>query len=351
MHRTAFVWSDDYYKYSFPDDHPFKSLRESMAKRYLEDRGAFHYIDIVSPQLVSDDILQIVHSREYIEFVRKKSLEGIGYLDEGDTPAFKGIYEASLVRISGSVTALNLLLNGEYEHTINIGGGFHHAKRNKAGGFCVFNDVALVAKLAENKLSKIAIVDIDGHHGDGTQELLYDDDKVLKISLHMYHPNFFPGSGSVNEIGTGKASGYTVNVPLPPGTGDDGYLLAFNEVVVPILERYKPEVIILMEGGDSHFDDPLVELKLSTYGYLDVVTKVHNIAHRYAGGKLLMLGGGGYNYDATARTWVLSIAQIADIYDAEYELLHDQYHTKSSSFVMDRIKYIISQLKKIHSLD
>lgn len=350
MHKSAFIWSDRYYDYSFPGDHPYKSLRESLAKKLLEERGAFHYIDLIEPQLISEDVLQIIHSREYIEFVKSKSLEGKGYLDEGDTPAFKGIYEAALIRVSGSVTALKVVEDGSYVHGINIGGGYHHAKRDKAGGFCVFNDVALIAKMAEKNFSKIAIVDIDGHHGDGTQELLYDDPNVLKISLHMFHKNFFPGGGDINEIGSGKGKGYTVNIPLPPGTADDAYLLAFNEVVVPILERYKPELIILMVGGDSHFNDPLVELKLSTYGYLDVIKKVHELSHKYSNGRIIMLGGGGYNYDATARVWAIAVAEIANIYDIEYEHLHDCCYTKSSQFVLEKVKNVVQQLKNIHSL-
>jgi len=351
LRKTAFIWTDEYYNYSFPDYHPFKSLRESMTKRLLEERSAFHFITLIEPKPISEEVLQLVHSKEYIEFVKYKSKEGQGYLDDGDTPAFKGIYEAALIRISGSVKALELIKGGEFNHAINIGGGFHHAKRNRAAGFCVFNDVALIAKLGENSFSKIAIVDIDGHHADGTQELLIDDDKVLKISLHMFHPNFFPGSGDVNEIGVGKGEGYTINIPLPPGTGDDGYLLAFDEIVIPVIERYKPELIILITGGDSYFNDPLVELKLSTHGYLDVVTKVHHLAHKYSSGRLIMLGGGGYNYDATARIWTISIAEIAGIYDLEYETLHDPFSTKSSQFVMEKIRSTIDRIKKIHSFN
>jgi len=167
----------------------------------------------------------------------------------------------------------------------------------------------------------------------------------------MFHPNFFPGSGDVNEIGVGKGEGYTINIPLPPGTGDDGYLLAFDEIVIPVIERYKPELIILITGGDSYFNDPLVELKLSTHGYLDVVTKVHHLAHKYSSGRLIMLGGGGYNYDATARIWTISIAEIAGIYDLEYETLHDPFSTKSSQFVMEKIRSTIDRIKKIHSFN
>jgi len=350
MHKTAFVWDDRYLEYSFPGDHPFKSLRESMTKKLLEERGAFHYIDVVPPKIISEDLLYIVHSKEYIEFVKEKSKEGKGLLDEGDTPAFKGIYEAALVRVSGTVTALELVKDGKYNHAINIGGGFHHAKRSAAAGFCVFNDVALAIKIAEKYFDRIALIDIDGHHGDGTQYLLYDDPHVLKVSLHMYHPRFFPGTGSEEEIGENEAKGYSINIPLPPGTGDDMYLYAFNEIVVPKVKEFRPDIIFLLNGGDSYYEDPLVELKLSTKGYLEVVKIVHELAHQLSNGRLVMTGGGGYNYEATARIWTLSIAEIASLDFTEYESLEDCCMIASREFVKNKVVETVQKLKKIHGL-
>lgn len=350
MHKTAFIWDERYLDYSFPGDHPFKSLRESMTKKFLEDRGAFHYIDIVYPKLINESVLEIIHSKEYIEFVKKKSEEGKGLLDEGDTPAFKGIYEAALIRVSGTITALDLIKEGKYAHTINIGGGFHHAKRSSASGFCVFNDVALAIKLAEKDFKKIVLIDIDGHHGDGTQYLLFNDPNVLKVSLHMYHPRFFPGTGNEEEIGSDEGAGYTINIPLPPGTADDMYLYAFNEIVVPKVREFKPDIIFLLNGGDSYYEDPLVELKLSTKGYLKVVKTVHSLAHQLSNGRLIMTGGGGYNYEATARIWTLSIAEIASLDFIEYESLEDCCFLASREYIKNKVMEIVNKLKKIHGL-
>ncbi|NON63200.1 acetoin utilization protein AcuC, partial [Acidianus sp. DSM 29099] len=224
-------------------------------------------------------------------------------------------------------------------HAINIGGGFHHAKRSRAEGFCVFNDVAIIAKIAEKKY-RTAIVDIDGHHGDGTEELLKNDN-ILKVSLHMFHRGFFPGTGNLEDNDE-----KTVNIPLPPGTADDAYLLAFNEIAMPILEEYRPELLIIMEGGDSHFDDPLVELKLSTHGYLNVIKELHSLSHKVSG-KIILLGGGGYNYDATARTWVISIAELTGIQSIEVDTLHDCCNTVSSPFVMEKVKDTIQKIKQV----
>lgn len=343
--KSVFVWHENYLDYSFPGAHPFKSLRESMARKLMEERGFFHEIDVVTPSPVSEELLEKIHDMRYIEFVKHMSEKGVGYLDQGDTPAFKGIYEAAKIRVGGSVKSLEMIEKG-YDFAINIGGGFHHAKRASAAGFCVFNDVALIAKLAEKKY-KVAIVDIDGHHGDGTQELLYDDNRVLKISLHMYHKNFFPGTGNYDEIGEGNGRGFTLNVPLPAGTADDAYLYAFRETVVRKLKKFKPELTIIVAGGDSHFGDPLVELRLSTRGYQDVIKETLDAI---GNSKIILLGGGGYNYEATARIWTIITAEIAGIYSSEVDILHDCCHTASTSFVKNRVKEVVEKVKEIHNL-
>ncbi|AAY79632.1 acetoin utilization protein AcuC [Sulfolobus acidocaldarius] len=345
--NVAFLWDYDYLKYSFPGNHPFKALRETMAKKILEERGAFHYMDVIKPDLISEEDLLKVHSRDYIQLVKKKSEEGTGYLDDGDTPAFKGMYEGALSRTSGTVTTIKLL--DKYDVVFNIGGGFHHAKYSSASGFCVFNDVALAIKIAQEKYNRIALIDIDGHHGDGTQYMLFDDPNSLKISLHMYHRGFFPGTGNYDEIGRGRGEGLVLNVPLPPGTGDKEYLKAFTETVIPKVESYKPDLIIILNGGDSHFTDPLVELKLTNKGYVDVISLLKDLAQRFKS-KIVMTGGGGYSYEATAKIWVLSIATLAELGLSDYEDLEDPSYTVSSDFVVKKVNEVVEKIKGIHGL-
>ena len=182
-----------------------------------------------------------VHPPEYVEHVRRRDAEGRGSLDGRETPAWRGVFERALIAVGGSLEGADLIGSGAATHVFNPGGGLHHARRAATAGFCIFNDVALaVHRLrADYGLARVAVVDVDGHHGDGTQELLYDQ-PVLTLSLHQYDGRFFPGTGSVDEVGWGHGFGYSVNAGLPRHTGDDGYLAAFGAIVPAALRRYRP---------------------------------------------------------------------------------------------------------------
>jgi len=347
MHETAFIWSDGFLNYSFPGDHPFKSYREKKVRELLDVTGLSNFVTLIEPDPPTEDQVLSVHDREYVNLVKTLSIKGEGLLDSGDTPAFKGIFEASLLRVSGTITAVRLIAEGKFVHAFNVGGGLHHAKKNSASGFCVFNDVAIGVKKAEKKFDRVAIVDLDGHHADGTQQLLYSDPRSLKVSLHMYHRGFFPGTGDVDESGEGEGENLTVNVPLPPGTGDEAYLLAFDEIVMPRLRAYSPQLIFVVLGGDSHYSDPLVELKLSTHGYMQVLKKIHSFAESRSGGRLILLGGGGYNYDATARIWTLGLAEILGIDNDSIRSLHDPFPTTTIPFTYNKVLQVIERLKEL----
>ncbi|BBD72799.1 acetoin utilization protein AcuC [Sulfodiicoccus acidiphilus] len=349
MHETAFLWSDDFLKYSFPDDHPFKAERERITRELLFTMGLVDKIEILEPDPAGEEDLLIVHKKEYVKFVESVSNEGKGFLDQGDTPAFKGIFDASLVRVGATLKALDLVSKGRFRHAMNIGGGLHHAKPSAASGFCVFNDVAIGVKRAEERFNRVAVIDLDGHHADGTQEILYSDPKSFKVSLHMYHRGFFPGSGDVNERGEGPGEGLVLNVPLPPGTADDAYVAAFKEVVLPRLLSFSPQLLFVVIGGDSHYSDPLVELKLSTFGYLEVVKMIHELAHTFADGRLILLGGGGYNYEATARIWILGLAEVLGL-SPQVNILHDPEPTRSIPFTYNKVMELIEKMKRLPPL-
>jgi acetoin utilization protein AcuC len=261
----------------------------------------------------------LVHDQHYIDAVRRLSSgelsqdlrRGLGGLDN---PVFLGMHEAS-ARIAGaSLAAARAVHEGVSEHAINIAGGLHHAMRDRASGFCVYNDPALaIAWLLAQGVDKIAYVDVDVHHGDGVEAAFWDDSRVLTISLHETGRTLFPQTGFSDDIGGSGAQGSAVNVPLPPGTGDNAWLRAFHAVVPPLVQAWQPQVLVSQHGCDSHFLDPLAHLTLSVDGQRMAYEAVHELAHRHAGGRWIATGGGGYEIvDVVPRAWTHLLAIAAE---------------------------------------
>ncbi|MEM2925145.1 MAG: acetoin utilization protein AcuC [Methanocellales archaeon] len=323
---TALIFSEEYAKQAFTEL-PITS-RYSYFCNLLKQLGVLEVegkVKLYPPRPATLEELLLVHSREYIEFVKRMSEKGEGYLDYGDTPAYKGCFELSCLRTGGSLVGAELIMKNEASHAFNPGGGFHHATRDAAGGFCIFNDVVMSVRYLQQKwgIERIAIVDIDGHHADGTQYLLYTE-PILKISLHRYG-FIYPGTGNFNEIGAAEGTGYSVNIPLPRKTTHEAYLYAFNEVVVPLLEKYQPEIIINQFGTDGHFQDPLVGLALTTKTYEAIANIMHGLAHKLCNGKYLILGGGGYNPSNVARCWAIMFTAVSEALPRErYLELYDE---------------------------
>jgi acetoin utilization protein AcuC len=284
------------------------------------------------------------------------SERGFGYLDYGDTPAKKELYEGACRVVGGSILAAKLVMNGDANHAFNPGGGLHHAKSENAAGFCVFNDIAIIIRYLQQNhgIKKIAVVDIDGHHGDGTQEILYHE-PILKISSHRI--GIFPGTGYIGELGEGKGKGYSVNIPLLPGTGDEAYLHTLREVIQPLLESYRPEVLINQYGVDGHYQDPLVGLALTTRSYEEVAKTMHSIAHNLCDGRLLVVGGGGYNVRNTARCWAIMFVTICEHLSKKhlerYRSLFDVTRLEDTQ-IFEKTKEIVKDVRRkifpIHGL-
>ena len=315
-YKICIAYSDDYLRYYFGPTHPYKPLREKMFYEYLVKFNLINHpcIKIIKPEVVNENILKLVHTEEYIQFVKEMSEIGMGYLDYGDTPAFKGIYEAAAIRVDGTIKCVDYIMKGECNYGFNPGGGFHHARSNKAAGFCVFNDIVIAVRYLQKyyNVNRIAIFDMDVHHADGTQELLYKE-PILKISTHMYTGYFYPGTGTFYEIGEDAGYGYSINIPLLPSSGDDIYQYLFDEIVIPILEKYEPEFIIVQIGCDSLEGDLLGALKLTSDSYIHAIEKLKEIAKKYSGNRMLLLGGGGYNFENTAKNWLLTIIKLCEI--------------------------------------
>jgi acetoin utilization protein AcuC len=347
MERLALTYSDKYINYNFGIGHPFNPHREQRLVELLREHGLVGtYVDIIEPPLAADDELMLVHTKDYINYVKGASESGIGYLDYGDTPAFKGIHEAAAVRVGGTLLAAKLVHSEKYLHAFNPGGGFHHAKPSEAAGFCVYNDIAIAVRwLRSQGIRRVAIVDVDVHHADGTQNVFNNED-VLLISTHGYDGGFYPGTGWIDEDGIDSGKGLKVNIPLPPRTGDDVYSMVIDEIIKPMLERYMPEFVILQFGVDAHVDDELGILNLTTASYLKVLNLVHDIAHRFSGGRLVLTGGGGYNVWNTVKTWFLAVVALTEpttinkyssYMDSEPTTTPGRYY-EEALYVMDAVK-------------
>jgi len=315
LDKMGIVYGDVYLKYDFGRGHPLNPYRVKLFFDLLRCYGLLERVEHAEPRMASEEELLLVHSREYIERVKRLSEKGHGMLDFGDTPAFKGMFEASCYLVGGTLVAVDMVMSGRCSHAFNPGGGLHHADRDRGAGFCVFNDVAIAVRhlLDRWKAKKVMVLDVDVHHGDGTQWILYSEPRALKVDFHESGHFLYPGTGFVDEMGEGEGYGFMVNVPLPPRTHDDAYLYAFKEIVPVLAEEFKPDVIVHQCGVDAHFEDPLAHLALTTRAYAEIAEVVHEIAHRVAGGRYVMVGGGGYNVATVARAWTIMVSKVLGV--------------------------------------
>ncbi len=317
MRRAAFVYDDALSRHVYRPDHPLKPIRYRYTYELLEAYGVFGLsnTELVPPGEATDDDLRLVHDPEYIEAVkslsrgeRRYNPARYNFSEWGDNPVFPGMYEASKLVVGASLKAMELVVEGSFPIAFNIAGGLHHAMPDRASGFCIFNDPAVVIAHLVNRGYRVAYVDIDAHHGDGVQYIFYGTDRVLTISIHESGRFLFPGTGDVQEVGMGKGRGYSVNIPLAPYTDDEVWLWAFDQVVPPLIEAFRPDVVVAQLGVDAHRDDPLTHLALTTYGFIEAVRRIIRFSPR-----LVALGGGGYNLSVVPRAWTLAYAEFAGI--------------------------------------
>lgn len=311
--RTAAIWDERYLAYDF-GDHPLNPVRLDLTVRLARELGVFERLHVTAPEPADEAQLLTIHDAAYIDAVREASADpsfsGFG-LGTTDDPVFAGMYEASALVAGGSAQAARAMWSGGFDHAVNIAGGLHHAMRGYASGFCIFNDVVLaIRELLAAGAEKVAYVDIDVHHGDGVQAAFYDDPRVLTISLHQDPRTLFPGTGLPNEVGAGDAQGTAVNVALPPGTDDAGWLRAFRAIVPGAVRAFAPDVLVSQCGCDTHHEDPLANLELTVDGQRTAIAAMHALAHQVAGGRWLAFGGGGYGLvRCVPRTWTHLLAE------------------------------------------
>jgi len=307
--KLAIVYSDAYQKYNFGPTHPLRPTRLKLTYELMRETNLFSSpdVEIIEPRQATREELLLFHDEEYVELVEDVSKSGEGFLDLGDTPAFEGCYEASALAAGASLSAVDAVMSGSAEHSMNIAGGLHHAHPSRASGFCIFNDPAITIAYLKKKYSiqKVLYLDVDAHHGDGVMYGFYGDAGVLDVDFHEDGHHLFPGTGSTEETGEGEAVGLKVNVPLPPFTGNEPYMNLFREVVPKIVRKYRPNVLLLQCGADAHANDLLAHLQLTTKAYNEIADTIHELAHEVADGHLIVFGGGGYNQANVARTWTL----------------------------------------------
>ncbi len=314
------VWDERLIGYDFGPGHPLAPVRVELTIALARELGvlALPSVSMLAPVVPAEMAeLELVHDRAYIEAVRRAGRDGCGDgrygLGTPDNPVFSGMHEASALVAGATLAAARAVWHGEALHAANIAGGLHHAMRRSASGFCVYNDPAIaISWLLEAGAKRVAYVDLDVHHGDGVQAAFYDDPRVLTISLHEHPATLFPGTGLASETGRGEGRGYAVNVALPAGTGDAGWLRAFDAVVPPLLRSFRPEVLVSQHGCDSHRLDPLAHLRLSVDAQRRAQLMTHELAHETAGGKWLLVGGGGYELvQVVPRSWAHLLAVAA----------------------------------------
>ncbi len=318
--RVRVVWDERLKQYDFGAGHPLAPIRVQLAMRLSEDFGLFAKpnvtIGVPAEQVTETDLLR-VHGAEYIAAV-KAAGEGVNVNDlrfglgTGDVPVFAHMHEASLSVCSATTEAARAVWSGQFDHAINLAGGLHHAMPSNASGFCVYNDIGVaIAWLLEQGVERIAYVDVDVHHGDGVQTMFYNDPRVLTISLHESGRTLFPGTGAPTEIGGPGAQGSAINVALPAGTADNGWLRAFAAVVPEALRAFAPQIIVSQQGCDTHFDDPLAHLALSVDGQRRSYELIHELAHELCEGRWVAVGGGGYEWvDVVPRAWTHLVAEV-----------------------------------------
>jgi len=358
MRKIALLYNPKIQEYSFGKGHPFTSERFEIFLEFIKEklpnfRNVFE--EIIPPVATRKD-LELFHTKEYIEIMSRASRGTIlpnisdyttadnlnpqtGYLPEG-------IEEAARIAVGSSVLAGELVLKRKFKKAISLGGGLHHAKTNKGEGFCIYNDVVICAKkLLSKGVKKILILDTDAHTGNGTCEAFWEDNRVLLIDIHQDPRTLYPGTGFIEEIGSGKGGGFTINVPLPPLTSDLAYQYCFNKVIFPVSEEFGPEIIIRNGGSDPYFNDGLTNLGVTLDGFKMIGENVRKLADRFSQGKEIDLIASGYNKEMLPLAWT---ALIAGLLNLKIELKDsNQNLSPSKELGLKQTKEIVKELKNI----
>ena len=312
--KILVVKDENISSYGFGDDHPFGPDRHGAFHRYLTDSGISNLVHLaVSEYIAVRADIERFHTNEYIDRVIAHCQLGKGFLDNGDTPAIQGLYESSLAVVGASLFVTEEIISGRFKRAFVPIAGLHHAKRDSAGGFCVFNDIGVVIETLRkiHGVNRIAYIDIDAHHGDGVYYSYEKDPNLIFVDVHEDGRFLFPGTGFPEEIGIGPAKGTKKNISLKPGDGDVVFQENWSHIQA-FLDDSEPEFFILQCGADSLLGDPITNLALSERSHYLAAQSLTVLAEKHAKGRIIALGGGGYNRDNIGRAWTQVVKAFVD---------------------------------------
>ena len=342
--KAGFVYDPVYLKHD-TGQHVENATRLEAIVSHLEKTGLKQQLTPVKPRAASIEEIALVHHKQYISHIQEVAQGGGGWLD-ADTVMSPDSYEAAIYAAGGAIRAAEAVMEGKVDSAFAlVRPPGHHATSQRAMGFCLFNNVAIAAKyaLVKYKLDRIAIIDFDVHHGNGTHDTFYDDPQVLYISTH--ESPFYPGTGRIEETGSGAAQGITVNIPLPAGGGDAEYLQVFEQIVVPVVRRFNPQLILVSAGYDLHWADELALMQVSTTGFAQMVAIIKGLADELCRGRLVFSLEGGYNLNALAASVKATFDVLLDNSNIE-----DPLGQSPRRFEAPSIDNLVESIKKIHGL-
>ncbi|MBY8996340.1 MAG: acetoin utilization protein AcuC [Candidatus Thorarchaeota archaeon] len=314
--KLVYPYSDALLQYEFKKDHPLKPDRLNLTYHLSKYLGLLDKVKEIEPTLASRQELELFHSPEYIDAVEDSGTNNNTHpqygLGTSDNPIFPLIHDTGARYVGATLDAMRAIMDGA-SNAFCISGGLHHAHKNVASGFCIYNDVAIaINMLHQKKKCRVLYFDFDAHHGDGVQNAFYRSKDIMTISVHQTGKTLFPGTGFIYETGAAEGVGYSVNVPLLPGAGTPELIRVFDEVVVPLFESFKPDLLVTQMGVDGHYMDPLAHLTYTSYGYETIIRKLRDMSSDICKLGWLAVGGGGYHPVNVARLWTLFLAVMLD---------------------------------------
>jgi acetoin utilization protein AcuC len=362
---VSLVYGEALMKHHLSDEHPLQPIRVKLAVDLIRSTGLIEHAHLLPPRAATEQELELVHSPHYVQLVRKLSdpaqrrdvsvhaIDAAGFAS-ADNPISDELHEGTSLVVGASLVAAEAIESGAALHAFSPSGGLHHAHRDRASGFCTYNDAAIACEWLKRRGHRVAYVDVDVHHGDGVEEIFQADPDVLTISLHESGRWLFPGTGFPEDSGAGPGSGTAANLPFVPYTWDEPWLFGFERVVPALLRRFKPTVLVTQDGCDTHHLDPLAHLSATTRIWPRIGRTFHELAHELCEGRWLALGGGGYAiYEVVPRAWTLFFAEMverpdlaADLDDPDAVVPSDDAQAR----VWSALRRDLDQLSEVHGL-